>query len=160
MITALFAVDDKGGMGANGDMPWPTNKDDMKWFKNTTEGHVVVMGKRSWNSPDMPKPLPKRHNVVVTNEFLERNDIEQIKGNVAEGLKYVEEQYNDKTIFVIGGANLLMQAKPVIKKALITRIPGEYICDTILDMKEFLEGFTLINTIDLGSCKVEEYEAI
>lgn len=160
MITALFAVDNKGGMGVNGNMPWPSNKDDMKWFKTTTEGHVVVMGKRSWHSPDMPKPLPKRHNIIVTNEFIERNDIEQIRGDVAEGLKYVEEQYADKTIFVIGGANLLKQAKPVIKKAFITRIPGEYICDTVLDMTEFLEGFTLVNTIDLGSCTVEEYEAI
>lgn len=160
MIAALFAVDEKGGMGVNGNMPWPANKEDLRWFKTTTEGHVVVMGKRSWHSPDMPKPLPKRHNVIVTNEFMDRSDIEQIRGDVCEGLKYVEEQYKDLTVFVIGGANLLDQARPVIQKAFITRIPGEYICDTILDMNKFLEGFTLVNTVDLGTCKVEEYERI
>ena len=147
-------------MGVNGNMPWPANKEDLRWFKTTTEGHVVVMGKRSWHSPDMPKPLPKRHNVIVTNEFMDRSDIEQIRGDVCEGLKYVEEQYKDLTVFVIGGANLLDQARPVIQKAFITRIPGEYICDTILDMNKFLEGFTLVNTVDLGTCKVEEYERI
>lgn len=160
MIAALFAVDKNGGMGVNGNMPWPANKEDLRWFKTTTEGHVVVMGKRSWHSPDMPKPLPKRHNVIVTNEFLDRSDVEQIKGDVCEGLKYIEEQYKDLTVFVIGGANLLAQAKPVIQKAFVTRIPGEYICDTVLDMAVFLEGFTLVNTVDLGTCKVEEYERI
>lgn len=160
MIIALFAVDERGGLGNNGGMPWPSNKEDMRWFKSTTEGQVVVMGKRSWHSPDMPKPLPKRHNIVVTNEFLDRNDIEQIKGDVVEGLKYAEQQYQNLNIFVIGGANLLMQAKPAINKAFVTRIPGEYICDTVLNMNQFLEGMKLVNIIDLGTCKVEEYETI
>lgn len=160
MIVALFAVDEKGGLGNNGSMPWPTIKEDMQWFKTTTEGQVVVMGKNTWHSPDMPKPLPKRHNIVVTNEFLDRNDIEQIKGSVVEGLKYAEEQYKNLNVFVIGGANLLMQAKPVIDKAFVTRIPGEYICDTVLDMNEFLKGMKLVNVKDLGTCKVEEYETV
>lgn len=160
MIAALFAVDDNGGMGNNGCMPWPHNPDDMKWFKTTTQGHVVVMGRKSWESSDMPKPLPKRHNVVFTNNFIDRPDIEQIKGDVCEGLKYLEKQYPEQTIFVIGGPNLLMQAAPVIKRAYITRITGEYFCDTTLDLNKFLDEFTLVNTLDLKSCIVEEYEAI
>ena len=160
MIAALFAVDNAGGMGNDGNMPWPVNKDDMKWFKSTTEGHVVVMGKKTWHSPDMPKPLPKRHNVVVTNEFMDRTDIEQIRGDVCEGLKHIESKNPDLVTFVIGGANLLTQAKPVLDRAYITRIPGDYICDTVLDLNEFLKGFKLVNTIDLGSCQVEEYETV
>ena len=160
MIIALFAVDNKGGMGNQGNIPWPTVKEDMKWFKETTQGHVVVMGKKSWHSPDMPKPLPKRHNVVVTNEFMDRTDIDQLHGDICEGLKRVEKMYPDNDIFVIGGANILKQAKPVIEKAFITRIPGEYICDTVLDMPEFLTGFKLTNSLDLGTCVVEMYERI
>lgn len=160
MISALFAVDEAGGMGNQGTIPWPTVKEDMRWFRETTEGHVVVMGKKSWLSPDMPKPLPKRHNVIFTNQFLDREDIDQLTGDVCEGLKRIEELYPDNEVFVIGGPNILMQAKPVIDKAFITRIPGEFICDTKLDMKEFLIGFKLINTLDLGTCTVEYYEAI
>lgn len=160
MIAALFAVDENGGMGNDGDLPWPMNKDDMRWFKGTTEGQVVVMGRRSWESPDMPKPLPKRHNVVFTNNFMERTDIQQISGDVCEGLKLVESEHLGKEVFVIGGANLLMQAKPVLDSAYITRIPGEYFCDTTIDLDAFLEGFRLVNTLNLGSCVVEEYEAV
>ena len=160
MIIALFAVDEKGGMGNQGNMPWPTIKEDMKWFKETTEGQVVVMGKKSWYSPDMPKPLPKRHNVVFTNNYIDNDKIDQIKGDVCEGLKYVEQKHPDNTVFVIGGANLLTQAKPVLNKAYITRVPGEYICDAVLDMEEFLKGFKLVQVRDFGTCKVEEYETV
>lgn len=159
MITALFAVDEAGGMGKDGRLPWPFNKDDITWFKNKTQSHVVIMGKRTWESPDMPKPLPKRHNVVFTNNFFDTN-VEQINGDVCEGIKHVERNHPEKEIFVIGGANLLMQSKPVINKAFITKINGNYDCDVIIDLTDFLEGFKLVSTHDLGTCKVEEYEAI
>ena len=160
MIIALFAVDNNGGMGNNGTMPWPPVKEDLKWFKNTTEGHIVVMGKKSWLSPDMPKPLPKRHNVVFTNEFIDNEDIFQLKGDVCTGLVHMQENNPDMDVFVIGGANLLMQSKPVLDAAYITRVPGEYFCDTTLDMTEFLKGFEIEETLDLGTCKVEKYESI
>lgn len=160
MIAALFAVDEKGGMGNDGNMPWPTNKEDMVWFKNTTQGQIVVMGRKSWESPDMPKPLPGRTNVVITNNFLDREDIIQATGDVCESLDYLNNKNPTKDIFVIGGANILEQAKSVIERAYITRIPGEYICDTVIDLDKFLQGFKLASVKDLGSCKVEEYERI
>lgn len=159
MITALFAVDEKSGMGKDGALPWPFNKDDMLWFKNKTQGHVVVMGRKTWESADMPKPLPKRHNVVFTNNFFE-STVEQIHGNVCEGLTYIESQHPNQEIFVIGGANLLTQSAPVIKKAYITKISGDYNCDTFINLSKFLDNLKLIAIHNLGSCVVEEYEAI
>lgn len=160
MIVAVFAVDDDGGMGNHGTIPWPTNKEDMKWFKEVTTNQIVVMGKKSWLSPDMPKPLPNRHNVVITSEIIEDERITQIKGDVCEGLKFLQEKYPEQDIFVIGGANILDQARPVIERAFITRIPGSYFCDTVIDIKKFIKGYTLVNTNDLGTCKVEEYETV
>lgn len=158
MIIALFAVDDNGGIGNNGGMPWPPNKEDFKWFRETTLDQVVVMGKTTWNSSDMPKPLPKRINVVISNNS---QDIENadavISGNVAELLQCIDLEYKEKDIFVIGGSNILMQAKPVLEKLYITRISGIYTSDTSINLDEFLKGFKLINVKDLGSCKVEEY---
>lgn len=157
MIAALIAIDDAGGMGFNSSMPWPHNKDDMQWFKKTTQNQIVVMGRRTWDSPDMPSPLPGRHNVLFTNTFIERNDIDQIRGDVCEALKTVQNNNKTQNIFVIGGLNLLMQSKPVLEKIFITRIPGEYLSDTTIDINEFLLGFSLVNKINLGSCTVEEY---
>lgn len=160
MIIAIFAVDHASGMGNQGTIPWPFNKEDMRWFKETTEGQIVVMGKKSWESPDMPKPLPKRHNVVFTNTVIENENITQIKGDVCEGLKWLQDQHPEVDVFVIGGADLLIQARPVIERAFITRMPDTYICDTFIDLKKFINGLTLVHTNDLGTCKVEEYEAI
>jgi dihydrofolate reductase len=157
MIAALFAVDDAGGMGWKGALPWPNNTDDMKWFKSTTQNHIVVMGKRTWESADMPKPLPGRLNVVFTNKFFNQDDIEQVKGDVCEALKSLKNHNRRKNIFVIGGANLLLQSRPIIERVFITRISGEYLSDTKINIAEYLEGMTLANTINLGTCLVEEY---
>ena len=157
MIIALFAVDDAGGMGVNNHMPWPHNKDDMQWFKKTTQNQIVVMGKKTWESHDMPKPLPGRTNVLFTNNFIDRDDIEQIRGDVCEALRCIQKSNKKANIFVIGGPNLLLQAKPVIEKMYITKIPGEYFSDTKIDLNEFTNGFKLVDKTNLGSCNVEEY---
>lgn len=159
MITALFAVDEGGGMGKDGTLPWPFNKEDITWFKNKTVGQVVVMGKKSWDSPDMIKPLPKRHNVVFTNNFFD-SPVDQIKGDVCEGVKRIEAQHSEKEVFIIGGAHILMQAIPVIDKAFITKIPGNYNCDTLINLDVFTKNMKLIAIHNLGSCTVEEYETI
>lgn len=159
MISALFAVDDAGGMGWKGNMPWPHNKDDMAWFKRTTQNQIVVMGKNTWNSPDMPTPLPGRINVVFTNNFFNVDEVEQIRGDVCEALSALKAHNKKTEIFVIGGANLLMQSKPVLERIFITRIPGEYLSDVSIDLNNFLDGFTLTNKTNLGTCVVEEYHA-
>lgn len=161
MIIALFAVDDAGGVGNKGGMPWPPNKDDFKWFRETTLGQVVVMGKTTWNSPDMPKPLPKRFNVVFTNSPAEVEGAHIVfSGDVPNTLQFIDRDYEYENVFVIGGVNILLQSKPALQKLYITRIPGTYEADTQINLLSFLEGFILTNTRDLGSCKVEEYEAI
>ena len=159
MISALFAVDEAGGMGWKGNIPWPHNKDDMAWFKRVTQNQIVVMGKRSWESPDMPKPLPNRVNVVFTNHFFDVDEVEQIRGDVCEALTALKHHNKKTEIFVIGGANLLLQSKPVLERMFVTRIPGEYLSDVSLDMPKFLEGFTLVDKTNLGTCVVEEYRA-
>jgi dihydrofolate reductase len=158
MIAALIAVDEAGGMGYNGSMPWPHNKDDMQWFKKTTQNHIVVMGRNTWNSPDMPSPLPGRHNVLFTNNFIERDDIDQIRGDACEALKTVQKNNKKQNVFVIGGQNLLLQARPVLEKVFVTRIPGEYLSDITINISEFLDGFSLVNKLNLGTCIVEEYQ--
>jgi len=105
----------------------------------------------------MPKPLPGRHNVVFTNEFFEQDDIEQIRGDVCEALKTIKQHNKKKNVFVIGGPNLLLQSKPILERVYITRVPGEYLNDTQINITDFLEGLTLHQTVNLGSCIVEEY---
>lgn len=160
MIIALFAVDQSGGMGFDGRMPWPRNKEDMRWFKKMTDNQLVVMGRKTWDSSDMPTPLPNRVNILITNNFIDRDDIIQIRGDIPTGLIEMQDKYPDDNIFVIGGPDILMQAIPVLEYAFITRIPGEYISDVNIDLTKFLETFKLVETKELETCKIEKYEAI
>ena len=62
-IKAILACDADWGIGKDGDLPWPHNPADLKWFKQSTLNHTVVMGKATWDSLPV-KPLPNRVNVL------------------------------------------------------------------------------------------------
>jgi dihydrofolate reductase len=94
---------------------------------------------------------------VFTNNFFDLDDVEQIRGDVPAALNSLKKQNKRKKRFVIGGPDLLIQSKPVLEKIYITRIPGEYLHDVRLDVDEFLQGTVLHQTINLGSCLIEEY---
>lgn len=143
-------------------MPWPYNKEDMQWFKNTTTDHIVVMGKKTWFSAGMPKPLPNRTNIVFTNKTLNINlpNVYTKQGNVSEQLLSIQQQYLDKDIFVIGGSDILIQASPVIDKILLTRISGNYFCDVTLNIDQYIKDFTLTNQDIRNTCIIETYERI
>jgi len=158
MIYAIFAVDETGGMGFQGSMPWPRNKQDLMWFKNKTQNNTVVMGKKTWECTDMPVPLPNRTNVLITNKFVDNEDILQAHGDVCDLLLHLQNYHNHEQIYVIGGPNILMQALPVIDCIYLTRIPGEYVNDTFINLSEFLEEFELQQSHDMETCVIEEYK--
>jgi dihydrofolate reductase len=140
MINALFAVDSYGGMGFHGTMPWPHNSADLENFKELTTGHVVVMGRRTWDDKNMPKPLPGRITYVATNStFLQNTGV--IKGNIKEELLKIEKHHKDKIIWVIGGPDLLMQCDGIIDRIYLTHYRGSYKIDTKINLKSFLSGW-------------------
>lgn len=139
MINAIFAVDYNGGMGFNGTLPWPHNAEDLDNFKNLTTGQVVVMGRRTWDDPKMPKPLPNRITYVATNRPVAQ--AATISGDICENLLRLEELHAGKDIFVIGGAQLLEDARSLLDRVYLTHIKGSYRADTRMYVKEFLTGF-------------------
>ena len=65
-ITLVVAIAENGVIGRDGDLPWRLSTD-MKRFKATTMGKPVVMGRKTWES--FPRrPLPGRHNIVITRD--------------------------------------------------------------------------------------------
>ena len=160
MIAAIFAVDEDDGIGLNGSMPWPHNKSDMVWFKRTTQHHVVVMGRNTWESTGILKPLPNRVNVVATTQPLDTTDAIVISGDVCIELSRLQQEHYPNHIFVIGGANILLQSLPVLDRIYITRIEGKYNCSIKLDTTQFIKGFKLVSKMLFEFCAVETYERI
>ena len=126
MIKAILACDDEGGVSKDGTLPWPHNSTDLQWFKNNTAGHVVVMGSTTWDDPHMPRPLPKRTNVLVTTRKDDYPGADTyISGDLVSGLKLLELNYPSLITWVIGGPNIVEQSLGVIDEFYISRIPGE-----------------------------------
>ena len=139
MIKAILACDDDGGVSKDGTLPWPHNKTDLQWFKDNTAGHVVVMGSTTWADPHMPRPLPKRTNVLVTSQvskYADENLDGIIQGDLNIHLKVLESTYPGLIIWVIGGPNIIEQCLGVIDEFYLSRIPGDYDCDTHLPMRK------------------------
>ena len=141
MICAIFATDPTGSFAYQNGLPWPRNKEDMMFFKTLTTNQVVVMGRSTWDSKDMLRPLPNRTNIVVSNKPLELPDIMSVSGNVPTVLDSIQKYHPSQDIFVIGGVNLLRQAKPAIEKIYQTIVPGEYPADVKFDIDEYIKGF-------------------
>lgn len=126
-INAIVAVDNKWGIGKNGDMPWPKLSEDLKRFKKLTSNSLVLMGKNTWLS--LPKkPLPDRDNIVISRTLDEDFAI-KMEGeakNIITKLKSITE----KDIWIIGGADIYQQFLPFCHSVHITKIHGNYDCDT------------------------------
>jgi len=142
MINALFAVDQYGGMGFNGTLPWPHNADDLANFKRLTTDHVVVMGRKTWDDPKMPKPLVGRTVYVATNNPVYM--AATIKGDIKTEILRLEQLHQDKTIWVIGGAALLEQCDGIFDRLYLTHFKGTYKIDVKMNMKSFLSGWSPI----------------
>lgn len=144
MIQALVAVDKFGGMGLNGTLPWPHHAEDMSYFKKLTMGHVVVMGRNTWDDPKLPKPLVDRTVYVATTKLLPfSGGAKKISGDIKEQLVALESKHPDKIIWVIGGASLLAQCDGVLDKMYITHHKKSYKVDCKVDLYSFLSGWQL-----------------
>lgn len=141
MIKAIFAVDQHGGLGQDGSLPWPHSTEDFQFFKNTTLGDIVVMGSKTWNDPKMPKPLPGRMNFVVTNKSFVGHGAIVLNGDINQQIQDLAKAYPDKTVWVIGGANILEQTRDILDEIYLTHFRGSYRADTRIDLKKFLSGF-------------------
>lgn len=132
MINAIFAMDANGGIGKNGTLPWPKNSRDFRWFRSHTTNKIVVMGKNTWDDPNMPKPLPKRHNVVITSKVNSLPYYENLDTVSIQDARSWLVQNSNKELFIIGGAKVLTEYWDLIERFYITEFPDSYDCDTFI----------------------------
>ena len=145
MIKAILACDEAWGIGKNGDLPWPHNPADLKWFKEKTLNSTIIMGRNTWNSLPF-KPLPKRENVVVTSSDISGPDSVFEMKSLLKILPQMKAL--NKDIWIIGGAQLIESMLPYIDEFHFSRISGTYNCDVFLPLTKIEEQFN-IDTITI-----------
>lgn len=125
----IVAVDEKWGIGKDGDLLQRISAD-MKNFRRKTTGNVLVMGRKTLESFPNKKPLPNRVNIVLTN-----NRSYEAEGVVLchgiDALPEVLKAYPEQQIFVAGGGSIYAQLLPQCERAYVTKIYNTYEADTV-----------------------------
>ena len=145
MINAIFAVDSTGSLGLNGSLPWAAISEDLAWFKQNTMGGIMVMGRRTWDDPMMPKPLPGRISYVFTNRSI--TNAYQATGDVCTAIQKIADANPSKTVWVIGGKDILEKSRPIIDNLYVTHIKAPHRADVRIHLNDYLLGFRAMTSI-------------
>lgn len=163
MIISIMASTSQGAIGNRGTLPWPRHKEDMAWFKEHTEGHIVVMGRRTWDDPAMPKPLPNRINYVVSHSHLEpqhQHLARWLLGDPATNVRRLQKENPDKHVFIIGGKTLYEACLPATERVLLTRMKGNWFADTRIDINNIQNNFRIKSVKPGDNCTFEIWDRL
>jgi dihydrofolate reductase len=123
MISFILAMDENRVIGKDNDLPWRLPAD-LAYFKRTTMGQPVIMGRKTYES--IGRPLPGRENIVVT-----RNKDFAVEGiTVVYSLEEAFEQTKETEAFVIGGEQIFKEAISFASRLYITQIHHTFEGDT------------------------------
>ena len=147
MICTIFATDQMGTFGNKGSLPWPMDPEDMAWFREHTLNQIVVMGRRTWDDPKMPKPLPNRINCVISNKPInEYHTVRRLHGDYKKQIRELQTLFPDKKIFILGGPDIIMDCKDLIDYAYVTHRKGAAFSDVHMDMRAFMTGMRITSS--------------
>ena len=113
-MKAIAAMSLNRVIGRGNTIPWHI-PDDLKWFKKLTMGHVIVMGRKTFES--IGKPLPGRKTIVLSRSNLELPNVE-----VVSDLEHIPEPAAGQEIFICGGAQIYEQALPRCSDLFLTLV--------------------------------------
>jgi dihydrofolate reductase len=150
-LIAIAAMASNRVIGRDGKLPWHL-PEDLKFFKATTLGHPVLMGRKTFESivARLGKPLPGRVNIVLSKTMSEREGVHVIR-DVADLRATLTGLHPSSSVFLIGGAQLYESLLPQCDELLLTFVEQPHEGDAFFprfedafDLKEVLgrgEGF-------------------
>lgn len=119
-FTGIVALDENNAMGAKDQLLWDI-PEDMRFFRERTIGHPVLMGRKTWEG--FQRPLPLRQNIVLTRQ-------QDYQAEDAIVIHDWQELYNlsliDSEVYVIGGAEIFSIMMPEMTRIYLTRVKGTY----------------------------------
>lgn len=122
-LSHIVAASENNVIGNNGDLPWRL-KEDMKFFMEKTTGHIIIAGRKTFESFPKKKPLPNRLNIVITRQKDYKPEGVEVCTSLEEAIKLADtkhSEYNDE-VFIIGGGEIYKQSIDIVDKIYLTRI--------------------------------------
>jgi dihydrofolate reductase len=149
---AIAAMSLNRVIGAGNRIPWHL-PDDFKWFKKMTSGHVIVMGRKTFQS--IGKPLPNRTTIVLTRSLEPIPGVQTISAlNQLDG---ADPAFADREIFICGGAQVYQLALPLCSDLYLTLVKRNVDGDTFFP--PFEDAFELDREVlDCADFKILHYK--
>ena len=128
ILSHIVAASDNNVIGSDNKLPWNI-PEDMKFFREKTKGHAVIMGRKTYES--MGKPLPNRLNVVITRQSDFHAPGAVIVPSIDAAVEYCQAKIPEygEEIFIIGGGEIYKQSMALVDIVYLTRIhksvPGD-----------------------------------
>ena len=133
IISLIVAMDEKGGIGKDNQLPWHI-RSDLQRFKSLTMGHHLVMGRKTYET--IRKPLPGRKMIVVTNNTSYHPNGCFIANSIKEAIQFADR--NDETeVFIIGGGDIFKQSIDIANKMYITNVHAQVDADVFFPAIDF-----------------------
>lgn len=137
IISAIVAMSTNRVIGRDLGLPWHQPKD-MKFFKETTMGHHLIMGRNNFASMDY-RPLKGRINIVLTRDPFFITSSALVMHSIEEALSYAHDA-GEEEVFIIGGGEIYKQSLSLLDKIYLTEVITELSGDTYfpeIDMNEW-----------------------
>lgn len=122
MISLVVAIDRQRGIGVNNALPWRL-PEDLAFFKRTTSGHPIIMGRKTFDS--IGRPLPNRRNIVISRNPDWSHAGTERAGSLDEAVALA----GGGEVFIIGGGQIFDEAIKIADRLVVTQIDAVYPCD-------------------------------
>lgn len=141
-MKAIVAMSENRVIGNAGAIPWHL-PEDFKFFKATTMGHAIVMGRKTYES--IGKPLPGRENIILSRTMTETPGV-----TIVRSPEELLSLPNTADFFVIGGAEIYKLLLPYCTELFVTKVPRIVEGDTFFPSFEaaFDQGEKILETAD------------
>ena len=129
IFSHIVAASQNHVIGFQNKLPWHI-PEDLKFFHDKTKNHVVVMGRKTFES--LGKPLPKRVNIIITQNPKFKRDFENtfVCTSLDQALLKAQEVSEKKEIFITGGGEIYKLSLPLVHRIYLTRIHQKYTGDS------------------------------
>ena len=155
-IKLIAAVDQNLALGVSGNLLFRI-PEDLKLFKRLTTGHVVLMGRKTFESLGC-KPLPDRVNIVIsTTKKFDDDDVITFE-SLTTAVEYSKLNYPDKDLYIIGGGKVYRQCTGLADEVILTVYGKAYEEADTYFPDEIKKGFRETETILVGSFEGAGYK--
>ncbi len=130
ILSHIVAAAKNGVIGVNNTLPWDI-PEDMKFFRDTTKGKIIIMGRKTFES--VGHPLPNRLSIVITRQKGYQHKGVIVVPTLKEAIEYAKTQtgkYGDE-VFIIGGGEIFKESMDIVDIIYLTRIHKDYPGDIV-----------------------------